>query len=237
LSDGAGALSDAEEDVLAAEPEEEPELFPDAAPADLIVPPPRRETVEEVLADIRRRKAQLEREYEARNLELWRKWEAEHPKQPPVPTASLVSRKTHDPNDVMLNPLVFHNMRKVLKFKPSVDLFASEAHHQLPRYFSRFPDPKAVGVDAFKANWATERAIYANPPWPLVERVLKKIQKEKVRAMVVVPDWPWAHWFPLWKSMVEKQEVLTDPIFLDSQGRLRPKPRWNTRVGILDGRC
>ena len=49
----------------------------------------------------------------------------------------------------MLNPLVFHQAGKQLKFKPSVDLFASSAHHQLLRYYSKTPDPKAAGIDAF----------------------------------------------------------------------------------------
>ena len=52
----------------------------------------------------------------------------------------------------MLNPLVFHQARKELKYKPSVDLFANAEHHQLPRYYSPVADSKAAGVDAFVAN-------------------------------------------------------------------------------------
>ena len=56
-----------------------------------------------------------------------------------LPTAPLDSSALvlfpvrHDRNDVMLNPMVFHQMRKALHFKPSVDLFASADHHQVPR--------------------------------------------------------------------------------------------------------
>ena len=62
------------------------------------------------------------------------------------------SRPTADVNDVMLNPLVFHQARKELRFKPSVDLFANADHHQLHRYYSPVADPKAAGADAFTAH-------------------------------------------------------------------------------------
>ena len=41
-----------------------------------------------------------------------------------------------DKDDVMLSPDIFRRARRVLKFKPGVDLFASDHHHQLPRYFT-----------------------------------------------------------------------------------------------------
>ena len=42
-----------------------------------------------------------------------------------------------DPEQVMLNPAVFRDMRHSLKFKPSADMFASATHLQLPRYYSK----------------------------------------------------------------------------------------------------
>ena len=68
----------------------------------------------------------------------------------------------------MLNPLVFHQARKELKYKPSVDLFANAKHHQLPRYYSPVADAKAAGVDAFVANWERDvvrQSALAFYPW------------------------------------------------------------------------
>ena len=42
------------------------------------------------------------------------------------------------------------------------DLFATRLTHQLPRYVSWHPDPKAIAADAFSLNWATLRG-YAFP--------------------------------------------------------------------------
>ena len=108
------------------------------------------------------------------------------PSPSPSPSVEVQAPSLPDRNDVMLNPLVFHQARKQLKFKPSVDLFASSAHHQLPRYYSKTPDPKAAGIDAFTANWAAERFPYANPPWPLIPAVLRKISKDRVLAIMVI---------------------------------------------------
>ena len=130
-----------------------------------------------------------------------------------------------DRNDVMLNPLAFHQARKALRFKPSVYLFASAQHHQLPRYFSRAADPKAAGIDAFRADWKAESAPYANPPWPLIAAVLRKIRHDEARVMLVVPDWPNAPWYPELIALTEKSILLTDPVYLAQDASLRPKPR------------
>ena len=103
--------------------------------------------------------------------------------------------KAADVNDVMLNPLVFHQPRKQLTFKPSVDIFANAEHYQLQRYYSRVADPKAACVDAFKANWQADWTPYANSAWPLIHRVLQKVCVDQVRIIVVIPDWVLAPWY------------------------------------------
>ena len=138
--------------------------------------------------------------------------------------------------DVKLDPKIFQRARRLLSFKPNVDMFASYKHHQLPRYYSRIPDPKSQGIDAFKVDWNIEPRPYVNPPWTLIPKVLRKIQHDGVRTMMVVPHWPNASWWPLFTHMCEKSIKVTEPIYLDDQGRLRPKPVWDTTIGILNGR-
>ena len=144
-------------------------------------------------------------------------------------------RTPADKNDVMMDPYVFRRVTRELRFKPTIDLFASYEHHQVPRYFSRYADPHSSGVDAFSQDWTKEVRPYANPPWPLIGRVLKKVAKDQLRILMVVPQWPKAPWTDLLTKLSEKSVTLTDAIFLDAQGRLRPKPWWNTEVHILNG--
>ena len=64
-----------------------------------------------------------------------------------------------DPEQVMLDPAVFSEMRHALKFKPSADMFAWATHHQLPRFYSKSAvDPASAGVDAFEFDWKCEGA-------------------------------------------------------------------------------
>ena len=101
-----------------------------------------------------------------------------------------------------MDSLVFRQACKRLKFKPSADLFASATHKQLHRYYSRTPDTKTLGTNALSFDWQAELAPYANPPWSLS---LSKIVADEVRLMLVVPEWPRAPWFKLFRRLVERQ--------------------------------
>ena len=137
--------------------------------------------------------------------------------------------------DVKLDPKIFQRARRELQFKPSADMFASYKHHQLPRYYSRMADTKAAGIDAFQHNWNLEPTPYVNPPWTLIPKVLRKIIHDRVRVMMVVPHWPSADWFPLFYRLTEKSIRLTEPCYLDDNGRLRPAPSWATIIAIVNG--
>ena len=57
-----------------------------------------------------------------------------------------------DRERVLMDPLVFRQACKRLKFKPSADLFASATHKQLHRYYSRTPDTKTLETNALSFN-------------------------------------------------------------------------------------
>ena len=134
-----------------------------------------------------------------------------------------------------MDPLFFRQACKRLKFKPSADLFASATHKQLHRYYSRTPDPTALGTNALSFDWQAESAPYANPPWSLIPQVLSKIVADEVRLMLVVPEWPRAPWFKLFRRLVERQFRVDGPLYLTDDGKLRPAPRWATVIAVVDG--
>ena len=68
-------------------------------------------------------------------------------------------------------------------------MFASDFHHQLPRYYAMEDDPKAAGKDAFKGNWLVENNPYINPPWLLIPNCLEKVIADQAVVMLVVPKW------------------------------------------------
>ena len=142
-----------------------------------------------------------------------------------------------NPNeDVMLHPTIFQTACHTLHFTPTVDLFASRQHHQVDRYFSPSPDSWAAAINAFHQPWWKETRPYANPPWTLIPLVLRKVIRENIRLMMVVPEWPTAPWYNLFRSLVEKLTIITQPPYLAADNTtLRPQPRWNTIIAIVNG--
>ncbi len=83
--------------------------------------------------------------------------------------------------DIKLDPEAFNYVCAELDYFPTSDLFATAQHHQLPRYFSPYPDSDAAGINAFAYDWSQELAPYANPPWSLIPQVMKKILEDQAR--------------------------------------------------------
>ena len=69
---------------------------------------------------------------------------------------------------------------------PDIDLFASRNNTQIDKYVSWKPEPEAYAVDAFSICWSND-FMYIFPPF---SKVIRKIIEEKVRAIVIIPQWP-----------------------------------------------
>jgi hypothetical protein len=104
-------------------------------------------------------------------------------------------------------------------FKPMVDLFASRFNHRLPVYVSPVPDDQAWAVDAMSIAWSGLEA-YAFPPLPLLERVLRKVELEKPRLILVAPFWPTQTWFPDLLCMAKEEPL---PLDLGPRDLLQPR--------------
>ena len=104
--------------------------------------------------------------------------------------ADAVSRIRHnDELEWALAPTMFHHAMEKLKWTPNIDLFASRLNYKVKPFYSMRPDPEAAGCDAFTIDWQEHR-FYAFPPFPLIQRVLRKIGEEGATGVIVVPNWP-----------------------------------------------
>ena len=98
-------------------------------------------------------------------------------------------------------------------FFPTADMFGSQAHHQVPRYFSEDDtDPMAVGMDVFSSSWLAETAPYFCPPWTEITPMLEKIVEDGIACMVVFPERPLARWWPLFESLRTDWLRWVDPL-------------------------
>ena len=119
--------------------------------------------------------------------------------------ADKLSRNFHDSSNWRLNPQLF----KVLdqRWGPlMIDLFADRLNAQTPTYYSWKQDPQAAGSDAFL--WPWNGKCYAFPPFCLIGRCLKKIQKEGTELVLIAPAWQGQHWYPVLLNMLMEEPIL-----------------------------
>lgn len=79
--------------------------------------------------------------------------------------------------------------------KPNIDLFATSLNFKIQTFVSPVPDPRAYAVDAMAMSWEGMFG-YAFPPFRFLAPVLKKIERERCRIIVIAPAWPKQAWFP-----------------------------------------
>lgn len=109
----------------------------------------------------------------------------------------------------------------------TLDLFASENTHQLPRYVSRFHDPKAVAVDAWSQRWSGERG-WINADWDLLERIAQRLEEEPAAAATVVcPYFPGQSYFQRLLALADRALVVP----WDSRWGFRPQQRECGQIG------
>lgn len=78
----------------------------------------------------------------------------------------------------------------------TLDCFANSENRKTPRFYSKFYNPDSLGVDAFAFDWSGEFCWLA-PPVSLISRVLRHVIKSSCLAVLVLPVWPSALFWPL----------------------------------------
>ena len=85
-----------------------------------------------------------------------------------------------------------------LNWRLSVDLFATRVNRQTPRFFARYAEPGAEGVDAFEqSDWGCSlcpacrqrhrEVFYAFPPQALIPAFIRKADADRARGILLVP--------------------------------------------------
>ena len=139
--------------------------------------------------------------------------------------------------EVKLKPSIFGLMCKELVVAQCIDLFASNRHHQLPRYYSVYVDDRAaLGHNAFAYVWDPGVCLYANPPWTLIVRVLDKIAKDGSRVLLVTPHWQEAPWYELLLELTVRSYEWRGKLYLTEGGNLQPIPKWHTLFSYVVGK-
>lgn len=118
--------------------------------------------------------------------------------------ADKASREEIDDTDFYLDQVTYNRVVNVLGL-PKIDMFATSLTKKCNRFISWLPDVGSENVDAFTIEW--EDDFYAFPPFALVTRVLKKIRKDRVEGIIIVPNWPAQAWYPILRSLTVSKLV------------------------------
>jgi hypothetical protein len=151
--------------------------------------------------------------------------------------ADKASRDRGNRSDWKLFATVFSSIEE--RFGPhSVDLMASRANRQLPRYFSQYGDPDAAGHDALQQNWRSEANCFCHPPFIMLPHVLRKVVEEGVTITLVAPVWPTQAWLSV------LMELSIAPPLLLNRELVHPvlptkwevtQPKWRTAAWRICG--
>ena len=147
--------------------------------------------------------------------------------------------RERDKADVQINPQVFAELGGSYLF--TIDRFASDNNRLLARFNSRWRCPGTEAVDALTVPdslWRNE-VNWCNPPWPLLGRVVAKLERSGAQAAVVAPggsSWSGAEWHPRLRAIADWVVALQphpDLFLPGSGGQPGPRyraPRWPTLV-------
>ena len=138
-----------------------------------------------------------------------------------------------DHQNYSLHHRIYKSVLEHFDYKPTVDLFASRRNAKCARYCSRIQDSQSLG-DFFKIDWKQEKG-YANPPWKVMEKVLKKIQRDRAVLLLVCPVWKTAHWWRAF-TLMQRTPMITisrQQIFSDPRSNKLPSPRWATAFAMV----
>ena len=115
---------------------------------------------------------------------------------------------------------------------PTIDLMANRENAKLPRFFSRFRDPRAAGLDCWTHDWTSEVGFW-NGPYSLLPRVLRK---NRNFLWLIAPVFRRAPWW----TELSKAALLSVPVprraWLPGPSGLTPLPLkglWQSRLFFL----
>jgi hypothetical protein len=97
--------------------------------------------------------------------------------------------RIYDSTDCQLDPAVFQQFCEEFQVQPSLDAFTSSQNRQVERFYSLHYDKEALGSNSLFHSWEGEKCVYAFPPIPLIGKVMRKAQHERVPLVLITPDW------------------------------------------------
>ncbi|KAA6393078.1 MAG: hypothetical protein EZS28_011396 [Streblomastix strix] len=106
--------------------------------------------------------------------------------------------------DYVINQQILNEALHILKVKHSIDLFSNRKNRRFKRFVNMIRESWAVVHDSLSISWRGE-VPQIHPPIPLIQAVLNKLEKEKITALMVDPNWISQSW---WSNFMKSTSKL-----------------------------
>jgi len=107
---------------------------------------------------------------------------------------------------------LFDKVRYELKQEITLDAFACHQTKVVAWYASRLDEPTELALDGLALDWRHE-VVWANPLWALLPAIINKQQRERPAALLIIPNWPTAVWWPSMLTLQGQMMALPLPKF------------------------
>lgn len=124
--------------------------------------------------------------------------------------ADALSRQPLTNDDWVLRWSAFQMLQRQFG-KMTIDAFAEDHNTRLRRFASAVPHDRSVKTSGLLVDFTRERA-YCFPPPRLIPQLLAALVQQRASAVVVVPYYPGAVWWPLWLKGVQHPLMLGEAV-------------------------
>ena len=147
--------------------------------------------------------------------------------------ADYLSREP-DAHHYHLLPGIFQSLTRHFQFHCEKDLFASATNRQVEKFCSWRHCKQSQGTNAFSHRW--DQRSWLNPPWELALPALRKVRQDQTSALVLLPKWKNALWWPLLVELAIAAPVtLRGAPYQGPKLKLLPPPKWSTVAVLAQG--
>ena len=114
--------------------------------------------------------------------------------------------------------------------KPTVDAFADHELHLVDRWWG----PGSDVPNAMEVCWSDEPLLWLTPPFTMMADVVRKIRKDKAKAVLVCPNWRAERWYKNVMNMAKRHNFYrVGTLFFEAAEGVVPGIQWLVWVLFL----
>ena len=135
----------------------------------------------------------LEKNYGIQIIPIWQPRESIH-----IVLADLGSKAYQSTDEWSMGLRTFQKIQRTLGITATVDCFATRVNALCPKFYSKYPQIGAAGINFYAQKLSRQERYWICPPVPQVVNAIKHVlnSEERIIAYVTFPEWISANYWP-----------------------------------------